>query len=497
MGEQPNAALQATLDALAATLKSLQTSVDANSQAIKRLSEERSSWSSSSKSGTGEHHQDRPPRFQKLDFPRYDGKSDPLIFINRCESYFHQQRIMEEEKVWMASYNLEEGAQMWYIQVQEDKGIPSWHRVKDLLHLRYGPPLRSNPLHELAACKRTGTVADYQDRFQVLLPRAGRLDEEQRVQLFTGGLQPPLSLDVEVHNPQTLAVRYEPRSQAGVAGAVRGTGPASCDKGPAGHAWHCLHHRGPTLLTRTPSPWRVGRSSRLFLLDGAVEDAEDLSESSESAVADKESPLFSLHTIAGVRFTDTMQLGVDLGGTPLIVLLDSGSTHNFIFESAAQRTGLPLQRRPCLTATVVNDERVSCVGVIRRAAVTIHGDLFHADLFVMPLTGYDMVLGTQWLAALGPVLWDFGARTMTFQWQGQSVCWQGVPGPEATTVRTTTTTTTLLDELLASFDDIFAEPHGLPPIRSWDHGITLVPGSQPVMVRPYRYPATHKDKLER
>ena len=108
---------------------------------------------------------------------------------------------MEEEKMWMASYNLEEGAQMWYIQVQEDEGIPSWRRFKDLLHLRYGPPLRSNPLHELASCKRTGTVADYQDRFQALLPRAGRLDEEQRVQLFTGGLQPPLSLEVEVHNP--------------------------------------------------------------------------------------------------------------------------------------------------------------------------------------------------------------------------------------------------------------------------------------------------------
>ena len=82
-------------------------------------------WSSSSKARTGEHHQDRPLRFQKLDFPRYDGKSDPLIFINRCESYFHQQQIMEEEKVWMASYNLEEGAHMSYIQVQEDEGIPS------------------------------------------------------------------------------------------------------------------------------------------------------------------------------------------------------------------------------------------------------------------------------------------------------------------------------------------------------------------------------------
>jgi hypothetical protein len=60
----------------------------------------------------GRHHNDRPPWFQKMDFPRYDGKSDPLIFINRCESYFHQHRIMEEEKVWIASYNLENGAQL-------------------------------------------------------------------------------------------------------------------------------------------------------------------------------------------------------------------------------------------------------------------------------------------------------------------------------------------------------------------------------------------------
>ena len=108
-----------------------------------------------------------------MDFPRYDGKSDPLIFLNRCESYFHQQRIMEEEKVWMASYNLEDGAQMWYIQVQTDEGTPSWRRFKELINLRYGPPLRSAPLFELADCRRTSTVADYQDRFQSLLPRAG------------------------------------------------------------------------------------------------------------------------------------------------------------------------------------------------------------------------------------------------------------------------------------------------------------------------------------
>jgi hypothetical protein len=79
------------------------------------LQKEKLTSSSSGHGGhDGQHHHDRPPKFQKMDFPRYDGKTDALIFINRYESYFHQQRIMEE-KVWMASYNLEEGAQMWYI----------------------------------------------------------------------------------------------------------------------------------------------------------------------------------------------------------------------------------------------------------------------------------------------------------------------------------------------------------------------------------------------
>jgi hypothetical protein len=70
--------------------------------------------------------------------------------------------------------------------------------------LRFGPHLRSAPLFELSECRRTGSVEEYANRFQELLPRAGRLNENQRVQLFTGGLLPPLSHAVRVHNPETL-----------------------------------------------------------------------------------------------------------------------------------------------------------------------------------------------------------------------------------------------------------------------------------------------------
>jgi hypothetical protein len=114
----------------------------------------------------------------------------------------------------------------------------------------------------------------------------------------------------------------------------------------------------------------------------------------------------------------------------------------------------------------------------------------------MPLAGFDVVLGAQWLGTLGPVTWDFVQRTMSFEQQGRRVLWRVVSEPVAATVCTTTAMASLLDELLSLFDGVFAEPHGLPPPRSRDRDITLQPGAMPVAVRPYRYPATHKDELE-
>jgi hypothetical protein len=55
----------------------------------------------------------------------------------------------------------------------------------------------------------------------------------------------------------------------------------------------------------------------------------------------------------------------------------------------------------------------------------------------------------------------------------------------------------LLEELLTTFGGLFAKPSELPPPRARDHNIVLKSGTLPVAVRPYRYPAAHKDELER
>lgn len=77
------------------------------------------------------------------------------------------------------------------------------------------------------------------------------------------------------------------------------------------------------------------------------------------------------------------------------------------------------------------------------------------------------------------------------------MCWRGVATPTAPTLNTTSVDESLLEGLLGSFDDVFAEPKGMPPACTCDHHIVLKPDAAPVAVRPYQYSAAHKDELER
>jgi hypothetical protein len=153
---------------------------------------------------------------------------------------------------------------------------------------------------------------------------------------------------------------------------------------------------------------------RVFYIDGfELEDAAQ-----EADAVDTSAPLFSLRAVAGMPICDSMQVRVQVGAVTLTALLDTCSTHNFIAEAAASRTGLAVQISPRLTATVANGECIACPGVFRQAPITIAGEDFCVDLYVMPLAGYDVVLGTQWMVTLGKMVWDFTTRTVAFTRHG-------------------------------------------------------------------------------
>lgn len=45
----------------------------------------------------------------------------------------------------------------------------------------------------------------------------------------------------------------------------------------------------------------------------------------------------------------------------------------------------------------------------------MQGIWFKADVILVPLTNYDMVLGVQWLQTLYDIMWNFKKLTMRFK----------------------------------------------------------------------------------
>jgi hypothetical protein len=147
------------------------------------------------------HHDDGVSRRPKLNFPSYDGESDPLTWLNKCKTYFRGMRTME---VWIASLHLEGVAAEWYYALEGDYGIISWVCFADFMHMRFGPPLKTNGLAKLKDLHRTGSVEEYQQQFSLLLCRCDDLTPMQQVNLFTVGLGEPLRTDVELLAPSNL-----------------------------------------------------------------------------------------------------------------------------------------------------------------------------------------------------------------------------------------------------------------------------------------------------
>ncbi|WVZ94364.1 hypothetical protein U9M48_040263 [Paspalum notatum var. saurae] len=240
------------------------------------------------------------------------------------------------------------------------------------------------------------------------------------------------------------------------------------------------------------------RCQRLFYLEVADEDIT-AEEAAPATSDDDEAPVISLLAMAGLHKPGTMHIPATIQGRRLIALLDTGSTHNFINTAALSDIDLPFADCHDLHVTVANGDKVACRGRTDHVPVDIASEQFATNFYAIPLDGFDVVLGVAFLCTLGPILWDFDQRHLSFRWEGHRVQWRGIrPVARRPHIASLAVRDQLLpDDLLDSFIDVFATPTGLPPARACDHRIHLRLGTPPVAVRPYRYAHLQKDKLER
>ncbi|XP_068655781.1 uncharacterized protein [Aristolochia californica] len=204
--------------------------------------------------------------------------------------------------------------------------------------------------------------------------------------------------------------------------------------------------------------------------------------------------------MSGLCNSNTLQVRAQLHHLQLLALVDSGSTHNFISQTAAEQLVLVIQQQTGLSVSVANGAKISSVSISKATHFDIEGHSFIADFLVIPLARFDLVLGVKWLQLLGHILWDFQALTMAFIEDQRQIILHGTQAPvrcALQVVQVHSTDNGKLSQLLTDFEDIFHEPTALPPIRHCDHRIRLKMGTEPMVVRPYRYPHLQKDEIER
>ena len=73
-------------------------------------------------------------------------------------------------------------------------------------------------------------------------------------------------------------------------------------------------------------------------------------------------PEITLHALMGWTVPKTMRIAARIGAHDVVVLIDSGSTHNFISERMANLLRLPMVPTESFTVRVANGENLRCQG---------------------------------------------------------------------------------------------------------------------------------------
>jgi hypothetical protein len=265
---------------------------------------------------------------------------------------------------------------------------------------------------------------------------------------------------------------------------------------------------------------------KLFYIDCEVEEEKEPSqdENVESNSSEELTPTISCNALARISTPQTLKIEGYVKKKKVIVLIDSGSTHNFIHYKLAKDLNCFVYPTPKFQVMIVDGGTINFSRKCNKINLTMGEYVMNIPMISIPMGGADVVLGIQWLQSLGIMAFNFQEIFMKFSLEGKEIELRGITGKPSKVissngmkkllkkghrgvnaqlcsldVQTSKPSIPLdlqgiIDKNSKVFEDI---PKGLPPTRNHDHDIHLIPGSVPPNIRPYRYPYAQKSEIER
>ncbi|GAV63614.1 gag-asp_proteas domain-containing protein [Cephalotus follicularis] len=322
-----------------------------------------------------------------------------------------------------------------------------WLDYVNAISCRFGDLAYEDPLVDLKNLSQTSYVVDYMDAFDTFLNKT-ELSNENAISLFLGGLRPEIQLPLRLFNPQTLQIAY---SMAKLQESIC-TNATTTNRMASKPSWTSpqkptysppfksiintaystpnnpqfnssifpLPHPSTKLpINNTKTPFKntkplpskymeerrmknlcfwcdekfiqgqkcKNRQVYMMEVEGITgeEGYEDCT-SEDTALQ----PQVSLHALTGSIGQDTMQVVAVVGRKHLQVLIDSGSTHNFLTDDIVQKLGLPLVDIPMVSVRIANGEQLHYSKMCKDFQWKVQGYLFEANVFIIHLENYDL-----------------------------------------------------------------------------------------------------------
>ncbi|CAJ2633456.1 unnamed protein product [Trifolium pratense] len=210
---------------------------------------------------------------------------------------------------------------------------------------------------------------------------------------------------------------------------------------------------------------------------------------------------------------------------PVVILIDSGASHNFISQQLVQKMNWERIDGPAMSIKLGDGSCAKTNGVCTQLEIAMDELQIRVDAQIFDLGCVDVVLGIEWLRTLGDMIVNWQKQTMSFWYNKQWITMKGVDSQlsnmetlhsvvckpwrnEVVDWKTNKVNRGVfhsldeeqsreLEQLLSMCAGVFQEPKGLPPKRVKEHEIALKDGHEAVNVRPYRYPHHHKNEIEK
>jgi hypothetical protein len=239
-------------------------------------------------------------------------------------------------------------------------------------------------------------------------------------------------------------------------------------------------------------------------------------------LADQELLALSQQAFYGTENNACFRLQGLIQDQEVLILIDSGSSDNFISSLLAARLQGVQPLQTAVKVKIANGVILTGTTGIPHCNRSCQGATFSTNMKVIPLHCY-VILGIDRLKTHSPMNIDWDNKWTEVKQRNHKKVLHGLTSKTSSCLPTSCAQLQLfehmdsilffvhlyaveegskqdiplvINKLIQEDDSLFAAPTGLPPQCLYDHKIPLLPGASPVKQRPYRYNPMQKNEIE-